>query len=87
VNARAVEPTSEPPSLHVRISSAVDRAAYVQEQSNALIDECRLVRGALHETLVACRSLREARAASRGRRGARAFGNGQLDARMPSGPG
>jgi hypothetical protein len=78
-------PVSRP--LNEQIYRAIDRAARVNDESHALLDECRQVSEALRETVVACRRLRNARAVSRTRRAGRAFGNGPSDARMRSGPG
>jgi len=73
--------------LHQQVSRAVDRAARAQDESHALIDECRQLSDELHATVSAARFLRDARATARRLRAERTFGNGQVDARMPSGPG
>ena len=61
--------------MHERLLLAVERAASVQEESAALIEQGRDVLRELHGTLE-----------QEGRR-ERAFGNGQRDAERRSGPG
>ena len=62
-------------TMHEQLLMAIERAAYAQEESAALIEQGRDVLVALHGTL------------ERMGRRERAFGNGQPDARRRSGPG
>ena len=70
-----MERTRASDKLHEQLLSAVERAAYVQEESAALIEQGRDVLRELHGTL------------ERMGRRERAFGNGQRDAERRSGPG
>ena len=76
-----------PRQLHMDISRMISRAARINDESQALVDECRLTIAALEQTVTDGRLRRDARAAVRRRRGAPAFGNGQADARVRPRPG